>query len=422
MRQDADIFFASSVRKTPMLTIKAQTSPRNAARYFNEHLSRDDYYSDQQRTLGHWFGEGCQKFGLEVGSTVEQQDFVALCKGLRPDTQAKLTQRMKANRRCLYDLTFSAPKSVSIMALVARDERIIAAHEKAVAATLKAAEELAAVRVRKGAAVDTQQTRPTGNVVCARFLHRESRALDPQLHTHCITFNVTHDPVENRFKALEARAIYDNARKLTAVYREHLTQSLHALGYETHHDRQQCVQISGVDAGIMAQFSKRSAERDAWVQVKEQELRRPLNHNEVAQVVREHRARKQKGISADALRKTQLEQLSEENRASLASLKAQAIQAAETHRVPPMLPPPVIERRPPPPPQEHQPYVPGPWITAIRVALLAARTLDTNPYLFSPNFSFPERVTWTARHIQQMQRTQALLRSMQRGQQRGFSR
>jgi conjugative relaxase-like TrwC/TraI family protein len=316
---------------------------------------------------------------------------------------------MKANRRCLYDMTISAPKSVSVMALVAGDERIIAAHERAVTATMEAAEKLACARVRKGAAVDTQESRATGNIVCAQFLHRESRALDPQLHTHCITFNVTHDPVENRLKALEARPFYDQANQLTGLYRKHLTQSLHALGYETYRDRNRCVQIQGVDASVMARFSKRSVQRDVWVALKEQELGRPLNNDEVARVVREHRARKQKRIDADVLRKAQLEQLSDESRVKLAQVKLRALDVCAG----------VEPRREAPQPQ---PYVPGPWIATIRLALLAARSVDTSPYLFSPNFSFPERVCWTVRYLQHIRRTKAVMRYMQRGQHRGISR
>jgi conjugative relaxase-like TrwC/TraI family protein len=393
-----------------MITIKEQTSPRNAARYFNEHLSRDDYYSDKQHVPGLWFGRGCQAVGLESGAIASQKDFVALCKGLRPDDGTKLTQRMKANRRCLYDVTISAPKSVSVMALVAGDDRIIAAHHRAVAATMEAAERLASTRVRKGAAVDTYQSRITGNVVCARFLHRESRELDPQLHTHCITFNVTHDPVENRFKALEAGPIYDNARNLTALYRDHLAQSLHALGYETYRDRYQAPQIRGVDVAVMGQFSKRSKQRDAWVQLKQQELGRPLSNDEVAQVVREHRARKQKRVDADKLRKAQLEQLSAEQRSHLAEVKQNALDVCAG-----------LRPRREAPQRQPQPYVPGPWIAAIRLAVLAARTLDTDPYQFSPNRSFEDRVLWTVRHLQRVQRAKALVRQMQRGQ-RGISR
>ena len=400
-----------------MVTIKDQSSPQDAARYFREHLSRDDYYADRQQTPGRWFGRGCRALGIDDQAEVKQQDFVALCKGLRPDDHSRLTQRTRANRRCLYDLTMSAPKSVSLVALLAGDERLIAAHERAVAATLDAAEKLAAARVRKGAAVDSRQSRQTGNIVAARFLHRESRALDPQLHTHCVVFNVTHDPVEKRLKALEARPLYDQAKDLTRLYREHLTQGLHALGYETYRDHHRCVQIRGVDAGLMAQFSKRAAQRDALVALKEQQLGRPLTKREVAKVVHEHRAKKQKRIDPEALRKVQLEQLSPAGRQSLEQVKQRALAACARHREPVA-------------PARQPAFVPTQagtgfnWIAAVRLALLANRATKLDYYLFSPYMPLPQRVLWAARFFQQAQRTGRVLRYGQRRgqQQRSLSR
>ena len=143
-----------------VITIKSKSSPRNATRYFSEHLSHDDYYSDKEMTVGRWFGKTCESLGIKPESVVEKEQFAALCKGLRPDDLTNLTQRQKENRRCLYDLTASAPKSVSIMALVADDKRLIVAHEKAVTAALEAAEELARVRVRKGAAAQPTSAAP----------------------------------------------------------------------------------------------------------------------------------------------------------------------------------------------------------------------------------------------------------------------
>ena len=99
-----------------------------------------------------------------------------------------------------YDFTFSPPKSVSIAALLADDARIIKAHEQAVAAALGQLESFAATRVRKNGQC---AARTTGNIVAAVFRHETSRALDPHLHSHCIVFNATHDPVENCWKALE---------------------------------------------------------------------------------------------------------------------------------------------------------------------------------------------------------------------------
>jgi conjugative relaxase-like TrwC/TraI family protein len=377
-----------------MLAIKAQSSPASEARYFREHLSRDDYYAGQQHTPGRWFGRGCEALGLDSQAPVRQDDFVALCKGLRPGDGTRLTQRAAAHRRSVYDLTFSAPKSLSIMALVAGDERLIAAHEKAVAATLEAAEKLAAARVRQGAAVDTRQSRVTGNMVCAIFPHRESRALDPQLHNHCIVFNVTFDPVEKRMKALEARPFYDHAQDLTQLYRAHLAESLHALGYDTYLDRHRCVQIRGVDAAVMSRFSKRAAQRDALVALRAQELGRPLTKGEVSRVVHQNRAKKQRHIAPQALRKIQLAQLSAEERRQLERVKALALAGPRLPLTRPLAP-------------RRQPgIVAAPeldWLAGVRLALLAVRAVGINPYTFSPTFSFPQRIYYAARFIRQAQ-------------------
>lgn len=391
-----------------MVTIKSQTSPRNAARYFDEHLSRDDYYSEKEQTVGRWFGRGGETFGLESESVVEQDPFVALCKGLRPDDHSKLTQRATANRRCLYDLTISAPKSLSIMALVAGDARLIAAHEKAVAATLAAAEDLACVRVRKGAAVDTQQTRTTGNIIGAQFLHHESRALDPQLHTHCVIFNVTHDPVEKRLKALEPRQIYDQSKELTRLYRAHLNVSLRGLGYETYLDRQRCPQIRGVDKSLITTFSKRSAQRDTLVALREAQLGRSLSKTEVARLVHQNRAKKQQRIDPEKLRKFQLEQVPPEGRLQLENLKARAMAAPRQ--------PVIVQARTLPP-------MPGVnWIAVVRLALLAARTANINPFLFSPEQSFPQRVIQAGSFLRHVERTKSFLRYAQKNQKMEFSR
>ena len=396
-----------------VLTIKAQSSPKNAARYYRDHLSRDDYYTDKERTPGQWVGRTCGVLGLDTQRPVEQEDFVALCQGLHPGDHTRLTQRASPKRRCLYDLTISAPKSVSLMALLADDKRIIAAHEQAVVATLDAAEKLAAVRVRRGAAVDSRQARVTGNFACAQFLHRESRALDPQLHTHCVTFNVTFDETEQRLKALEARPFYDHAKDLTRLYREHLAESLHALGYDTYRDRYQCVQIDGVSPTLMGRFSKRAGQRDALVALKAKELGRPLTKREVSELIHEHRDKKQKHVDPQALRRMQLEQLTPEDRLSLDQLKARAL----TNPLPGQDRPFVPRRLPG--------FAPGPelgWVAALRVALLLSRAVNLDCYLFSPALSFPQQVLRAARFVRQAERTASVIRYAQRSRSLSLSR
>ena len=120
-----------------MLTMKAQTSLRNAESYFREHLGVGDYYMKGQTVSGQWFGEGAKE--LKLSGVTTEKDFLNLCHNIHPRTEEQLTPRMNtkrntvdkngnvresANRRVFYDFTLSPPKSVSIAALVGNDKRI----------------------------------------------------------------------------------------------------------------------------------------------------------------------------------------------------------------------------------------------------------------------------------------------------------
>ena len=107
---------------------------KNAKSYFAEHLSIGDYYGENARIQGEWLGEGAAKLGL--AGVVAADEFLALCENQHPKSRKRLTQRRDAVRRVFYDFTFSPPKSVSVAALVGADERIMAAHAKAVKVAL----------------------------------------------------------------------------------------------------------------------------------------------------------------------------------------------------------------------------------------------------------------------------------------------
>jgi hypothetical protein len=119
-----------------VLSCKTQTNLVNAETYFDEHLRVGDYYGQDGQTLGQWHGLGAEKIGLR--NTIQRDEFLQLCQNLNPTTGERLTQRHKttrlesghevANRRIFYDFTFSPPKSVSLLALVAQDRRLIEAH------------------------------------------------------------------------------------------------------------------------------------------------------------------------------------------------------------------------------------------------------------------------------------------------------
>ena len=176
------------------------------------------------------------------------------------------TEQSKA--RSLYDMTFSAPKSVSVMAIVGGDERLLAAHETAVREALEEAEKYSATRVRLAG---LNENRATGNWIVASYTHDTSRQLDPQLHTHAVAANLTYDGTEGRWKALQASGLYERRSYLTEVYRNALAREVRALGYEieNRHDvrgRDKGFEIAGFSQDLLDKYSQRSAQRDAAIQ------------------------------------------------------------------------------------------------------------------------------------------------------------
>ncbi|MGH7990181.1 MAG: MobF family relaxase, partial [Limisphaerales bacterium] len=219
-----------------MLAAKAQYSLADAKRYFREHLSVGDYYTEGQHVPGHWFGKGAVDLGLS--GVTNEDEFTRLCENRHPQTDEKLTLRQNtmrigidangiehqaANRRVFYDFTLSPPKSVSIAALAGDDARIVQAHDRAIGEALQQLENLAATRVRKnGQCAD----RFTGNIIAAVFRHDTSRALDPHLHSHCILFNATYDAVEKQWKALQNHDMLAARKFVENAYYQELTREL----------------------------------------------------------------------------------------------------------------------------------------------------------------------------------------------------
>jgi conjugative relaxase-like TrwC/TraI family protein len=255
-----------------VLAPKAQYSVGDAKRYFREHLCVGDYYTEGERVPGHWFGKGARDLGLS-GATTEET-FVRLCDNLHPQTGEQLTLRQKttraeidengierqvANRRVFYDFTFSPPKSVSIAALAGDDKRIVNAHEQAIATALHQLEIFAATRVRKrGQCAD----RTTGNFVAAVFRHDTSRALDPHLHSHCVVFNATFDPVEKQWKALQNHDMLAAQKFIENVYYHELARELVKFGYQIENKPRGDFEIKGVSPELIERFSKRHRQID----------------------------------------------------------------------------------------------------------------------------------------------------------------
>jgi conjugative relaxase-like TrwC/TraI family protein len=317
-----------------VLTIRAMTG---GAGYSQRHLEHSDYYDERRKVQGEWQGRGAELLGLRGNVTREQ--FEAVREGLHPETSEFLRPRHGADRvnndgseqskaRSLYDLTFSAPKSVSVQAMVGGDKRLIAAHDKAVGEALAEAENYAGSRVRlKGA----NENRATGNCIVATYRHDTSRELDPQLHTHAVAANLTYDGVEGRWKALQASGLYERRAYLTEVYRNALAQEVCGFGYEIDQRRDPRgrdlgFEIRGVTDELLERYSQRSAQRDAAIEeFKEQHGRKPTN-NEVAVLVRESRADKLTEIATEQVRQQKRARLSPEESHSLDRLRSASLE------------------------------------------------------------------------------------------------
>ena len=310
-----------------MLSPKTQTNLKNAKGYFEEHLSVGDYYAENQRVLGEWFGQAAALLGL--AGKVTRAEFLALCENQRPGSGELLTQRRNtirrgstsdaevANRRVFYDFTFSPPKSVSIAALVAGDARIITAHEDAVRVALAELEQFASARVRSR---KSNSDRRTANIVAALFRHDTSRALDPHLHTHCIIFNATHDRKEDCWKALQNYEMLGAQKYAENVYYHELARELRRFGYSIANSARGDFEIAEISRATCERFSKRHREIDE--KTREFLGSHPEKRIGNQAAIREHiahkeRAKKGVDIGIERLRPFWLDQLSADEIAAL---------------------------------------------------------------------------------------------------------
>lgn len=214
-----------------MMSFSQVKSAGGAKNYYTD---KDNYY-----VLGsmedHWFGKGAEALGLT--GAVEKETFTRVLEGKLPEGSDLTHMSGDQNKhRPGYDLTFSAPKSVSMMALIGGDKRLIDAHNSAVAVAMKEVEALASVRSMKEG---KSQTVLTGNLVVAMFNHDTSRDLDPQMHTHAVVANVTKH--EDKWQALSSdtvgktgfsETVLANQIALSQIYRHALKPQVEAMGYE----------------------------------------------------------------------------------------------------------------------------------------------------------------------------------------------
>lgn len=200
------------------------------------YYSHEDNYYASGSLDSRWMGEGAEKLGLK--GEVSSADMDAVRQGKLPDGSDLSRMVNGVNKhRSGYDLTFSAPKSVSVMALVGEDRRFIEAHNRAVAVVMQEVEKLVSARITEEGKTETVLT---GNMVAALYNHDTSRDLDPQLHTHALVFNATFADEKWRSLASDTRMktgfsenLYATKIALGNLYRSALREDVESMGFET---------------------------------------------------------------------------------------------------------------------------------------------------------------------------------------------
>ncbi|EKI3642788.1 conjugative transfer relaxase/helicase TraI [Escherichia coli] len=200
------------------------------------YYSHEDNYYASGSLDSRWMGEGAEKLGLK--GEVASADMDAVRQGKLPDGSDLSRMVNGVNKhRSGYDLTFSAPKSVSVMALVGEDRRFIEAHNRAVAVMMQEVEKLVSARITEEGKTETVLT---GNMVAALYNHDTSRDLDPQLHTHALVFNATFAGEKWRSLASDTRMktgfsenLYATKIALGNLYRSALREDVESMGFET---------------------------------------------------------------------------------------------------------------------------------------------------------------------------------------------
>ena len=228
---------------------------------------KEEYYTGTGEAPGKWMGSGTRALGLR--GEVAPDDLRAILAGVSPQDGSPLAARRGGTSRVSgFDLTFSAPKSVSVLWGLSDPETsaaVRAAHDRAVAEGLAYLERHATM-ARRGHGGERRIE--TSGLVAAGFVHRTSRNGDPQLHTHVLAANVVLG-TDGRWSSPDARLLYFHARTAGFVYqaslRAHLVESL---GVRFGPVVRGSAELVGADPTLLRRFSSRRAEIEEYLSVR----------------------------------------------------------------------------------------------------------------------------------------------------------
>ncbi|MGA3104871.1 MAG: MobF family relaxase [Terriglobales bacterium] len=240
-----------------MLTISKALSAAQARTYHaREFVSeKQNYWSRDARVHSEWQGRLAQEWGLR--DSVGAEEFGRLSEGQHPASGVQLVKHQPAKtydneygkeitsveHRAGWDATFSAPKSVSLTALVGGDERVRVAHRESVRVALGELERYTQARIGNIHAPET-----TAKFIAATFEHDTARPVDgyaaPQLHTHVVIFNMT-ERENGQTRALQERSLFQSQQYATSIYRSELAMRLQGLGYQIERGKHGQPEIKG---------------------------------------------------------------------------------------------------------------------------------------------------------------------------------
>ncbi|AEC18835.1 TrwC [Pusillimonas sp. T7-7] len=217
---------------------------------------KDDYYG-KEGDAAQWQGQGARELGLQ--GVVTQEQFVDAMRGKLGDDIALSTSiRKDSKARAALDLTFSAPKSISIQALVGKDVKVLEAHDHAVTKTLEYLErELVRGRHKEDGVSYSEQT---GNAIIAKFRHETARPTefdeaDPQLHTHSLIMNATKRS-DGTWVSMSNEQVFKHKKLLDAVYKNEMASFLEKAGYSLRYENDN-FELAHISRDQIEHFSKR---------------------------------------------------------------------------------------------------------------------------------------------------------------------
>lgn len=260
-----------------MLTISKPLSAGQAQSYHQKEFTakEQNYWSQRGVIAGEWQGRLASQFGLAGAVTAE--DFAKLSQGQHPVTGEQLVRQRASyeyqdaagkivktmEHRAGWDATFSAPKSVSLTALVGGDVRVRDAHRESVNLALEQLELYTQARIG-----GNHPPESTAKFIAAKFEHDTARPVDgyvaPQLHTHAVIFNVT-ERSNGQARAIQPQSLFASQQFATAVYQSELTYRLRQLGYEITVGRSGAPEIKGYTQEYLDASSPRSQQIRAYL-------------------------------------------------------------------------------------------------------------------------------------------------------------